>query len=145
MTRPPIYVTAYAHSPIPRRIDLGHWHWEVRDGATGPVLTGGTTHTRWGAMRHRERARGACKRRPVIKHRMAPTRTFTDADREYGLAVINACLVDYDAGMRRADNLTLQHEAERLESEPSSPVVKSMRLIVDGVRATRAGAVSARA
>lgn len=80
----------------------------------------------------------------VIQHRMAAAHEPTDADREYALALINACLVDYDRGMRAADPETLRHEAERLEAEPSSPVVKSMRLIVDGVRVARAEAVSAR-
>ncbi|MFC7276270.1 hypothetical protein ACFQS1_19935 [Paractinoplanes rhizophilus] len=62
----------------------------------------------------------------------------TAAAREYGLAVINACLVDYDRGMRTAADAELLHESERLEALPKSPVVRSMRAIVDGARAARA-------
>lgn len=74
----------------------------------------------------------------VIQHRMAPPHEPTTAEREYALAVINRQLVIFATGMQAADDETLRHEAERLEAEPTSPVVKSMRAIVDGVRAARA-------
>lgn len=78
----------------------------------------------------------------VINHRMAPVHEPTDAEREYALALINRHIVTFAKGMHAADDETLRHEAERLEAEPTSPVVKSMRAIVDGERAARAGAVS---
>src|SRR5690242_14826432 len=43
----------------------------------------------------------------------------------------------FEAGMHTADDLTLQHEAERLEAQQTSPVVSRMRQIVDDERAAR--------
>ena len=40
------------------------------------------------------------------------------------------CLALFTAGMRTADDLTLSHEAERLEALPTSPAVAGMRRIV---------------
>lgn len=140
---PPIYYRDTQFSARPTGSLLTRWRWEIRDGgAEGPPLAAGTTLTQWGAYRQRERARARCKRKPVIKHRMAPTRAFTDADRDAALTLINRLMPTFAAGMRAADDLTLQHEAERLEAEPTSPVVRSMRQIVDGERAARAGAVA---
>jgi hypothetical protein len=67
---------------------------------------------------------------PIVQHP-------TDADRENGLALINRCMASFAAGMHTADEAVLRHEAERLESMPRSPVVRSMRAIVDGELATR--------
>jgi len=64
---------------------------------------------------------------------------LTDADREAGLALINACMPSFAAGMHAADDATLRHEAERLEAQRPSRVVKTMRAIVDGERAARRG------
>lgn len=66
----------------------------------------------------------------------------TDADREAGLALINACMARFAVGMHAADEAELAHEAERLEALPKSPVVRSMRAIVDGERAARRQAVA---
>lgn len=138
----PIYVTSVAVSPMPRRLHLGRWHWEIRDGGpNGRLLAEGHAWRKRRAIDQREKARARCKRRYA---HVQPRQPISPAKREYALALINACLVDYDRGMRNADPETLRHEAERLEAEPSSPVVKSMRLIVDGVRTARAEAVSAR-
>ena len=138
--QPPIWYRADAYSPMPRRLPGVHsWRWEIRDGdANGPVLADGTTLTRWGANRQRERARARCRRRT------RPTRTLTPAEREAGLALINRLMPTVVDGWRHADDGYLAHEAERLESMPGSPVIKSMRLILAEIRAGRAEAVSAR-
>lgn len=62
----------------------------------------------------------------------------TAADRERALAVINQCLPAFAKGMHAADLPDLVHEAERLEGLPTSPVIKSMRLIVGAELAGRA-------
>lgn len=62
----------------------------------------------------------------------------TAADRETTLQLINRCIPVYAAGMHKASDEVLGHEAERLESEYSSPVVRSMRQIVDLERTDRA-------
>lgn len=67
---------------------------------------------------------------PLVQHP-------TDADRERGLAVINRVMPTYVTGMHAADLSVLVHEAERLESLPASPVIKSMRLIVGAELACR--------
>lgn len=66
----------------------------------------------------------------------------TDADREAGLALINACMTRFATGMHAAADTELAHEAERLEALPYSPVIRSMRAIVDGERAARREAVA---
>lgn len=69
MTRrpqPPLLYTDYPHSPMPRRLHFGRWHWEIRDAATGPILAEGDTRTRRGAMRQREKSRVRCVRRHHI-------------------------------------------------------------------------------
>jgi hypothetical protein len=63
---------------------------------------------------------------------------ITAADRERGLALINRCMCRFVDGIHAADLATVQHESERLEGLQSSPVVKSMRLIVDQELASRA-------
>lgn len=67
---------------------------------------------------------------PLVQHP-------TDADREYGLAVINACIPRYVTGMHAADLAVLRHEAERLEGLEASPVIKTMRAIVGAELACR--------
>ncbi|BCJ53074.1 hypothetical protein Asp14428_45490 [Actinoplanes sp. NBRC 14428] len=47
------------------------------------------------------------------------------------------CLARFTEGMRAADNLTLTHEAERLEALPTSPAVTEMRRIVAAEQDTR--------
>jgi hypothetical protein len=67
----------------------------------------------------------------------------TAADRDYGLAIINACMVDFARGIHTADPAELAHEAARLEALPRSPVIRTMRAIVDGeLDARRAKAVA---
>lgn len=56
---------------------------------------------------------------------------------EIGLAVINRVLPTYAAGIRAGDDAHLTHEAERLETQESSPVVCAMRAIVDAERLGR--------
>ncbi|WP_436528616.1 hypothetical protein [Actinoplanes sp. HUAS TT8] len=51
--------------------------------------------------------------------------------------LIERCLTTFTAGMRTADDLTLTHEAERLESLPTSPAVTRMREIVATEQDTR--------
>jgi hypothetical protein len=64
---------------------------------------------------------------------------ITPADREVALAVINRVLPTYAAGLHAPTTSLsdLAHEAERLEAMPKSPVVKSMRAMVDSERAWR--------
>lgn len=57
--------------------------------------------------------------------------------RTVALKLINRYMPVFEAGMHVADNLTLQHEAERLESQRPSPVVTRMRRIVDAELAAR--------
>jgi hypothetical protein len=64
---------------------------------------------------------------------------ITPADREVALAVINRVLPTYAQGMHAATDAVLRHEAERLEGVESTPVVKSMRAIVEGERLMRRG------
>jgi hypothetical protein len=66
-----------------------------------------------------------------LKQRITP-----DA-REVGLAVINRVLPTYAAGLHTGDNEHLQHEAERLETQESSPVIRAMRAMVDAERIER--------
>ena len=61
----------------------------------------------------------------------------TPAVHEIGLAVINRVLPTYAAGLRTGDAAHLDHEAERLESLPKTPVIATMRALVDGERAWR--------
>lgn len=143
MSRPTIHHTKTAVSPLPRRVAAWNWRWEIRNGDGGPLLTSGRALTRRGAFRQRERARARCQRRTYAHVR--PVRKLTDAERESGLALINRLMPVVAAGVHAADNETLRHEAERLEAEPTSKVIKSMRLIVEAERAeraARAGAVS---
>jgi hypothetical protein len=49
------------------------------------------------------------------------------------------CLTNFTAGMHAADDLTLNHEAERLESLPTSTAVTRMRAIVAAEQDTRRG------
>ncbi|WP_067502198.1 hypothetical protein [Actinoplanes sp. TFC3] len=44
--------------------------------------------------------------------------------------LIERCLANFTTGIHIADNLTLNHEAERLESLPTSAAVTRMRAIV---------------
>lgn len=57
--------------------------------------------------------------------------------REVGLAVINRVLPFYAKGIHHYSLTELAHEAERVEGLEPSPVVKSMRALVDGERAWR--------
>lgn len=66
MSAPTLYFTAYAHRAIPRRLRLGRWLWEVRDGATGPTLASGHTLTEWGAYRRRNKVAAGCQLRHHI-------------------------------------------------------------------------------
>jgi hypothetical protein len=50
---------------------------------------------------------------------------------EIGLAVINRVIPTYARGMHAAATPTLTHEAARLDGLPKSPVIGSMRAIVD--------------
>lgn len=62
----------------------------------------------------------------------------SDADRELALAVINRCIPVFADGMHKASLPTLREEAQRLEGLPRSPVITSMRAIVDTELAERA-------
>lgn len=55
----PVY-RAFLHTPEPRRLRLGRWVWEVGDGYL-TTLADGTTCTRWGAYRARDRFAGTCR------------------------------------------------------------------------------------
>lgn len=55
----------------------------------------------------------------------------TEAAREAGLAVINRCMPVFATGVHGLALPELEHEAERLEGLPTSPVIKSMRAIVE--------------
>lgn len=61
MKRPPIYYTAFAHTPMPRRIRLGRWSWQITDGMTGPVLATGTAPTERAALRRRIHTELRCR------------------------------------------------------------------------------------
>jgi len=60
-------------------------------------------------------------------------------ERDYEL--INQLMPAVVAGWSKADGLTLQHEAERLDGLPTSPVIRSMRQLVDAERTARAEGV----
>jgi hypothetical protein len=70
-----------------------------------------------------------------------PVRTSL-SERDYEL--INRLMPVVVAGWRKADELTLQHEAERLDGLPTSPVIQTMRAFVEAERALRAGRVVSR-
>jgi hypothetical protein len=58
-------------------------------------------------------------------------------------ALIDRLMPTVEAGMHAADDLTLAHEAERLEAQQDSPVVHRLRRIVAAEQAgRRAKAVS---
>lgn len=79
MTAEPIYYTAFT-SPGRRRIRLGRWEWEIRDGFGGmKVLASGTARTEWGADRSIEKAldrcvcvTGVCRDQPADKPVLRP-------------------------------------------------------------------------
>jgi len=53
--------------------------------------------------------------------------------------LIDRCMARFAAGLPVADDLTLNHEAGRLESLPTSPAVTRMRAAVAAEQATRTG------
>lgn len=53
--------------------------------------------------------------------------------------LIERCLTTFTTGMHAADILTLTHEAERLESLPTSSAVTWMRAIVAAKQDARCG------
>ena len=57
----------------------------------------------------------------------------------YPAELIEQCVTRFTAGLHTADDLTVDHEADRLESLPTSPVVTRMRAIVADELATRRG------
>lgn len=59
--KPPIYYTAFAHTPMPRRIRLGRWSWQITDGMTGPVIATGTAPTERAALRRRIHTELRCR------------------------------------------------------------------------------------
>lgn len=137
----PIYVTHVAHSPMPRGHLLSRWRWEIRDGGPhGKLLASGSAWLKRRAIGQREKARARCKRRYA---HVKPRTPLTPAEREARLAEINRLVPYVVAGWRKADDLTLLHEAERLEAEPSSPLTRTLRLIVAEEQAARAKAVNA--
>lgn len=62
---------------------------------------------------------------------------ITPDAREVGLAVINRVLPTYAAGLHNGDDAHLQHEAERVEALPKTPVITAMRAMVDAERLWR--------
>lgn len=50
--------------------------------------------------------------------------------------LVERCLATFTDGLQHADNLTLDHEAERVEAMQPSPLVVSMRKAVDNARET---------
>lgn len=50
---------------------------------------------------------------------------------EIGLAVINRVLPAHRIGIHHHTNAELAHEAERLEAQQPSPVIRAMRAAVD--------------
>lgn len=59
------------------------------------------------------------------------TTTVAPGSRTIALKLINRYMPVFQAGMHTADDLTLQHEAERLEGQEPSPVNTRMKQIVD--------------
>ncbi|MEU4164545.1 hypothetical protein [Actinoplanes sp. NPDC026670] len=53
--------------------------------------------------------------------------------------LIERCLAIFTTGMHTADDLTLTHEAERLESLPTSLAITRMRTIVAAEQDARRG------
>lgn len=57
-------------------------------------------------------------------------------------ALLERCLAAFEAGLHTADQLTLDHEAERAEYLPASPLILRMRQAIDTERALRSGGAS---
>lgn len=78
----------------------------------------------------------------VIKqgHTLVPVHTGhgTPADHATVHALQARLVVTYTAGMRAAEDEVLAHEAERLETQLSTPVIVAMRQIVADEQALRA-------
>lgn len=54
-----------------------------------------------------------------------------------GAALIDRLMPTVEAGMHAADDLTLAHEARRLEAQQDSPVIARLRRIVADEQADR--------
>lgn len=67
---------------------------------------------------------------PLVQHPSA-------ADREIGLAVINRVLPVHRLGVHHYTSAELTHEAERLETQQPSPVIRAMRAAVDAEQTWR--------
>jgi len=57
-------------------------------------------------------------------------------------ALLNRCMRAFEEGLHTADQLTLDHEAERAEYLPASPLTRRMRQAIDAERALRNGSTS---
>lgn len=68
------------------------------------------------------------------------TVTLPTWNAETAAQLTDLCLATFTTGLRHADRLTLQHEAERVEAMRPSPLVVRMRAAVDAERARRAAA-----
>ena len=66
------------------------------------------------------------------------------SDRPRPVELIEQCVTRYTAGLRFADPLNLIHEAERLETLPTTPAVTRMREAVTAEQARRVQASTRR-
>jgi hypothetical protein len=57
-------------------------------------------------------------------------------------ALLERCFHAFETGLHTADQLTLDHEAERAEYLPASPLTRRMRQAIDTERALRTGSAS---
>lgn len=119
----PILYTGCPVSPMPRRVRFGRWRWEIRDTATGPLLAEGTTRTRAGAMRRREKARARCERKPTDP----PAATITAMLARYGEELHDAAAAHDEAQFWRLAALA--------EAPFRTSLGERMRAVVDAERA----------
>src|SRR6478736_2262016 len=123
MKREPIYFAAFPHTPMPRRVRPGCWHWQITDGMTGPTLAEGTALTERAALRRRIHAELRC--RPESERPKPPVPALTWSQEQ-----VDTILARYAADLHAADPLTFDHMACAAEC-CTGVMAERMRALVD--------------